>query len=240
MSSSALVPALAGLLVGSRSVSGGSDANAEAVVLIERLQFRSLDEEMLLQAQLEERQRQQQTDRWIGRAIGAALGLLFGAAVDGFDAGDLTSGFVAGAMGGLAADGLNQLSDQELRQYGFEWATKPDSFLFHRRRHGSPCERVLVIHPSNPGEPWQTSHGVRFSDGYIALFSPDLLACDAPLMDGVRVLAGVGITPDPHQPAQPLGSWPCSDGRLRPVEFLHTDTGHLLVMPAAIPHHSIY
>lgn len=240
MASSTLLPALTNLLASSRSVDGGCDTDAQAVIQVERLGFRSLDEEMLIKAQLEERQRQQERDRWIGRAIGAGLGLFFGGIVDGFDAGDLTTGFVAGAMGGLAADGLNQLSDQELRDLGFSWATEPGSFLFHRRRHGFPRQRVLVVCPAGSEQPWRTLHGVRFSDGYIAAFSAHPLAGEAPLLDGVRTLCGAGFMPDPHQPAQQLASWPCSDGRQRPLELLPTDAGNLLVMAVAIPHHSLY
>jgi hypothetical protein len=240
MSSSTLVPVLTSLLVSSRSADGGCDADEEAVIQVQRLQFRSLDEEMLIEAQLEERRRQQERDRWIGRAIGAGIGLFFGGMVDGFDAGDLTTGFVTGAMGGLAADGLNQLSDQELKEQGFAWATEPGSFMFHRRRHGPPRERVLVIAPAAAGEPWLTVHGVRFSDGYIALFSPHPLEGENPFMDGVHTLTGEGLTPDPHQSAQQLGPWPCSDGRQRPLEFVPTDAGNLLVMAVAVPHHSLY
>jgi hypothetical protein len=96
MSSLIPAPVLCNVLVASRSLDGASDANNQAVIQVERLAFRSLDEEGLIQAQLEERQRQQQRDRWIGRAIGAGLGLLIGGIVDGFDTGDITSAFVGG------------------------------------------------------------------------------------------------------------------------------------------------
>ena len=48
---------------------------------------------MLIELRLQQRKRTQERDRWIGRAIG-------------------------GAVGGLATDGLNQLSDRELEQLG--------------------------------------------------------------------------------------------------------------------------
>lgn len=240
MSSSTLVPALADVLSTCRSADGGRDADKRAVIRIERLLFRSLDEEMLIKAELEERERQQQRDRWIGRAIGAGIGLFFGGMVDGFDAGDLTTGFVTGAMGGLAADDLNHFSDEELRANGFSWATEPGSFLFHRRRHGPPRERVLVIAPAGSGEPWLSIQGVRFNDGYIAFFDDQPLVGDMPLVNGVRRLNGMGLMPDPHQELQRLAPWPCSDGCQRPLELVPTDAGNVLVMAAPIPHHSIY
>ncbi len=84
MSSSTLMPPLTDVLATSRSADGGRDADEQAVIRIERLQFRSLDEEMLIKAEIEELERQQQCDRWIGRAIGAGIGLFFGGMVDGF------------------------------------------------------------------------------------------------------------------------------------------------------------
>jgi hypothetical protein len=239
MSSLIPAPVLCNVLVSSRSLDGASDANNDAVIQVERLAFRSLDEEGLIQAQLEERQRQQQRDRWIGRAIGAGLGLLIGGVVDGFDTGDFTTAFVTGALGGVAADGLSQFSDQELRDNGFSWATEPGSFIYHRRRHGPPMARVLVIDAGEDHLPI-THHGVRFSDGYIAFFHPQTLQTDQPQFAGVRCLSGAGVMPDPMQPAVALEPWPCSDGRQRPLELLATDAGSLLVMAMPIPHHSLY
>jgi hypothetical protein len=109
MTLSTLVPAFTDVLATCPSADVGRDADQQAVIRIQRLLFRSLDEEMLIKATLEERERQQQRDRWIGRAIGAGIGLFFGCMVDGFDAGVLTTGFVTGIMGGLVADGLNGL-----------------------------------------------------------------------------------------------------------------------------------
>jgi hypothetical protein len=243
MSSLIPAPVLCNVLVSSRSLDGGCDASHDAVIQVERLAFRSLDEEGLIQAQLEERQRQQERDRWIGRAIGAGLGLFLGGMVDGFegfDAGSgITTAFVTGVFGGVAADGLSQISDQELRDNGFSWATEPDSFLFHRRRHGRPVARVLVIDCGEDHLP-TTYHGVRFSDGYIAFFQPRVLEFDQPQFAGVRRLSGAGVMPDPMNPAVALEPWPCSDGRQRPLELLDTDAGSLLVMALPIPHHSLY
>lgn len=240
MSSADLIPLITSGLASSQSADGGRDTDDQAVIQVQRLQFRSLDEEMLIQSQLEERRRQQETDRWIGRAIGAGVGLLCGGMVDGFDLGDLTTGFVSGAVGGLTADGLNHLSDRELKNLGLEWATKNQSFLFHRRRHGDARQRVLLIYPMGNGANWATGHGVRFRDGYIATFAPHLLSSSTPLLNGVRTLIGHGVTPDPDQPMQVIAEWPCSDGRTRPLELLPSDLGNWLVMALPIPHHSIY
>jgi hypothetical protein len=98
---------------------------------------------------------------------------------------------------------------------------------------------VLVIDAAH-GEPPLTAHGVRFGDGYIALFHPQPLQSDQPQMAGVRCLSGAGFTPDPLQPAHVLEPWPCSDGRQRPLELLATNAGNLLVMALPIPHHSLY
>jgi len=239
MSSLIPAPVLCNVLVSSRSLDGACDANDDAVIQIERLTFRSLDEEGLIQAQLEERRKLQERDRWIGRAIGAGLGLLIGGVVDGFDTGDFTTAFVTGTLGGVAADGLSQISDQELEDNGFSWATKPESFIYHRRRHGRPVARVLVIEAGRD-QPPLTAHGVRFSDGYIAFFHPQALQSDQPLLAGMRCLSGSGATPDPLQPAVALETWPCSDGHQRPLELLATDAGPLLVMALPIPHHSLY
>lgn len=233
-------PLIAHGLALSQSMSGGRDTDDRAVIQLERLLFRSLDEDLLIEQQLEERRRQQETDRWIGRAIGAGVGLLFGGLADGFDLGDLTTGFVAGAVGSLTADGLNQLSDRELKDLGFEWAASPASFIYHRRRHGQPRQRVLVISPRGNGTSWWTAPGVRFRDGYIAFFSPLPMASDATKLNGVRCLNGAGLTPDPNHSQQVLGSWPCSDGQNRPLELVPTDDGNMLVLALPIPHHSIY
>lgn len=240
MSSADLIPQITSCLAASQSADGGRDTDDQAVIQLQRLQFRSLDEEMLIQSQLEERRRQQESDRWIGRAIGAGIGLLCGGITDGFDLGDLTTGFVSGALGGLTADGLNHLSDRELKNLGLEWATSSESFLFHRRRHGEARQRVLVIYPRVNGACWVTVHGVRFRDGYIAAFGPNAISSPSPLFNGARTLNGVGLTPDPDHPMQVLGQWPCSDGRMRPLELLPTDAGNWLVMALPIPHHSIY
>lgn len=235
-----LVPIIASALAHSRSVDGGRDADGHAVVQVQRLQFRSLDEEALVQAQLEERRRQQETDRWIGRAIGAGLGLLCGGLSDGFDLGDLTTAFVGGAMGGLTVDGLNHLSDRELADLGLEWTTHAESFLYHRRRHGPARQRVLMLLPMAEGEPWRTGHGVRFQDGYIGFFDPTPIASDAPLLCGARQLNGSGLSPDLEHPAQVIAAWPCSDGRERPLELLPTDQGTWLALAVPVPHHSLY
>lgn len=240
MTSSELVPLISGGLASSQSVDGCRDADAQAVIQVERLLFRSLDEDQLMQAQLEERRRQLETDRWIGRAFGAGLALLFGGFSDGFDLGDLTGGFMGGVVGGLAADGLNHLSERELSELGLDWANQPASFTYHRRRHGQPRQRVLVMFPNTPGQAWVTAHGVRFGDGYIAFFSPAPLSSDAPLLNGVRQLNGNGLVPDPDQPPLVLGHWPCSDGRQRAMELLPCDQGNLLVLAVPIPHHSLY
>ena len=240
MSSTDLVPVITSGLAGSVSVDGGRDADPQAVLQVQRLQFRSLDEQLLIDSQLEERRRQQETDRWVGRAIGAGLGLLCGGVVDGFDLGDLTTSFVGGALGGLTADGLNHLSDRELADLGLAWTRSHDTFIYHRRRHGEPRQRVLVIIPTGAGQSWVTAHGVRFRDGYIGFFDPQPLASDASFLNGTRRLQGNGVTPDPEQPAQVLGQWPCSDGRQRPLELLPSGNGNVLVMAVPIPHHSIY
>lgn len=227
-------------LANSQACDGARDADDSAVIQIQRLLFRSLDEQLLVETQLEERRRQQESDRWVGRAIGAGLGLLCGGLVDGFDMGDLTTSFVGGALGGLTADGLNHLSDQELNDLGLQWIRSHQSFLYHRRRHGEPRQRVLVVSPASPGKAWQTGHGVRFRDGYVAVFSPQTLSSAAAYLDGTRTLNGHGFTPDPEHPVQVLGSWPCSDGRERPLELMPSDLGNVLLMAAPIPHHSIY
>jgi hypothetical protein len=81
---------------------------------------------------------------------------------------------------------------------------------------------------------------VRLNDRYIAFFDDQWLVGDVPLVNGMRRLNGMGLMPDPHQEAQLLAPWHCSDGCQRPGELVPTDARNVLVMAAPIPHHSIY
>lgn len=213
---------------------------------LDRLSFPSLDELMLIELRLQQRKRHQERDRWIGRAIGAGVSLAVGCS-DGFALADLTGAFMGGAVGGMAADGLNQLSDQELDQLGLRWAVSPETFVFHQRRHGQPLHRVLVMALNRQGA-LRTTCGVRFSDGYLAFFDPEPFRCDLPPFDGSRRLSGKGAMPlsrpsagaPANTCANTVGALPCSDGRERPLEAVHTDKGRLLTMPLPTPHHSLY
>ena len=219
----------------------GSDVNASVgagVVQLEQLSFHSLDEPMLIQMRLEQHRRAMERDRWIGRALGAGVALCFGVSTDGFDLGDLSGAFMGGVLGDLTVDGLNRLSEQELRDLGLEWATQPSSFLFHQRRHGRPLQRVLVLEPGE-GEALSSSCAVRFADGYLGYFSAEPYRCDLPLFDGVMRLSEAGAMPEPEA-VTTIGELPCSDGRHRPLERLHTNRGPLLTLAIPTPHHSLY
>ncbi len=226
-------------LARSVSVFGGCDSNARGVVQLERLAFPSLDEPMLIEMRLEQRRRAQERDRWIGRAVGAGMALCFGVGTDGFAVEDLTGAFMGGVLGDLTAEGLNKLSDKELKDLGLEWATRPESFLFHQRRHGRPLQRALVLAPGD-GDQLTTSCAVRFSDGFLAFFSPEPYRCDLPLFDGSHRLSGEGAMPEPDTSATTVAELACSDGRQRPVQRLITDRGALLTMAIHTPHHSLY
>lgn len=226
-------------LASSQSSAGGCDCDQAGIVQLDRLSFPSLDEPMLIQMRLEQRRREQQRDRWIGRAVGAGVALCFGVGSDGFDVGDLTGAFMGGVVGDITAEGLNQFSDQQLQDLGLEWATKPESFIYHQRRHGQPLHRVLLLALNRQGT-LRTTCAVRFADGFLAFFSPEPYRCDLPLFQGARQLSGAGAMPEPGQTPQPVSSLPCSDGRERPLEALLTDQGRLLAMTLPTPHHSLY
>jgi hypothetical protein len=188
------------------------------VVQLDRLTFTSLDEPMLIQMRLEQRQREHQRDRWIGRALGAGVALTTGICLDGFGLADLTGAVMGGVIGDVTVDGLNQLSDQELDRLDLRWAVAPDSLQFHQRRHGQALNRVLLMAIAG-GRNLRTTCGVRFSDGFLAFFSPQ---------------------PDPGNSPSTVGELACSDSRHRPLQALLTDKGPLLAMDLATPHHSLY
>jgi hypothetical protein len=187
---------------------------------------------------LEQHRRAMERDHWIGRALGAGVALCFGVGTDGFDLGDLSGAFMGGVLGDLTVDGLNRLSEQELRDLGLEWSTQPSSFLFHQRRHGRALQRVLVLEPGE-GEALSSSCAVRFADGYLGYFSAEPYRCDLPLFDGVMRLSEAGAMPEPEA-VTTIGELPCSDGRHRPLERLHTNRGPLLTLAIPTPHHSLY
>ena len=225
-------------LATSTSAAGGCDCSPAGIVQLDRLSFLSLDELMLIELRLQQRKRAQERDRWIGRAIGAGVSLAVGCS-DGFALADITGTFLGGAVGGLAADCLNQLSDQELEQLGLRWAVSPETFLFHQRRHGHPLQRVLLMALTRQGT-LRTTCGVRFSDGYLAFFDPEPFRCDLAPFDGSRRLSGKGAMPLAGSSTAAVGALPCSDGRERPLEAVQTDKGRLLAMPLTTPHHSLY
>jgi hypothetical protein len=226
-------------LAHSTSAAGGCDCNPAGVVQLDRLTFTSLDEPMLIQMRLEQRQREHQRDRWIGRALGAGVALTTGICLDGFGVGDLTGAVMGGVIGDVAVDGLNQLSDQELDRLDLRWAVAPDSLQFHQRRHGQPLHRVLLM-AITAGRTLRTTCGVRFSDGFLAFFSPQPFRCDIAAFNGSRRLSGKGAMPDPGTSPRTVGEVACSDGRRRPLQALLTDKGPLLAMELATPHHSLY
>ncbi|MFY8147692.1 MAG: hypothetical protein ACOVNL_00560 [Prochlorococcaceae cyanobacterium] len=187
---------------------------------------------------MEQRKKAQERDRWIGRAIGAGVSLAVGCS-DGFALADITGTVLGGAVGGLTVDGLNQLSDRELEALGLSWAVKPESFLFHQRRHGHPLHRVLLMALTRQ---WKvrTTCGVRFADGYLAFFDPHPVSCDLAPFHGARRLSGKGAMPEDGVAAVTVGELACSDGRIRPLEAIPTDKGRLLAMAVTTPHHSLY
>ncbi|WP_411871956.1 hypothetical protein [Vulcanococcus limneticus] len=225
-------------LAASNSAAGGCDCSPAGIVQLDRLSFPSLDEPMLIQLRLEQRRKTQERDRWIGRAIGAGVSLAVGCS-DGFALADLTGTFLGGAVGGMAADGLSQLSDGELEALGLRWAVAPESYLFHQRRHGQPLHRVLLMALTRQGS-LRTTCGVRFSDGYLAFFDPSPFRCDLTPFDGTRRLSRKGAMPEVGTAGLTVGELACSDGRARPLEALHTDKGRLLAMALTTPHHSLY
>ncbi|WP_411877196.1 hypothetical protein [Vulcanococcus limneticus] len=226
------------VLAASNSAAGGCDCSPTGIVQLDRLSFPSLDEPMLIQLRLEKHKKAQERDRWIGRAIGAGVSLAVGCG-DGFAMADLTGAFLGGAVGGLTIDGLNQLSDRELDALGLGWTMKPESYLFHQRRHGQPLHRVLLMALTRQGS-LRTTCGVRFSDGYLAFFDPKPFHCDIAPFHGTRRLSGKGAMPEVGTAGLTVGALPCSDGRARPLEALHTDKGRLLAMALTTPHHSLY
>lgn len=226
-------------LAGSTSAAGGCDCDATGVVQLERLSFASLDEPLLIQMRLEQRKREQQRDRWIGRVFGAGVALTTGVCVDGFDVADLTGAVMGGVIGDLAADGLNQLSDQELDRLDLRWALAPDSLQYHQRRHGQPLHRVLLLAIAH-GSRLRSTAAVRFADGFLAFFSPEPFRCDLAPFNGTRRLSGRGAMPEPGSTPSTVAELPCSDGRCRPLQALLTDQGPLLAMQLATPHHSLY
>ncbi len=220
------------------SALGGSDCGPDGVVQLERLSFPSLDEPMLIEMRLEQHRRTQQRHRWIGRAVGAGVGLATGIAVDGFDLGDLTSAFMGGAVGDLTVEGIQSHTDAELEQLGLSWALAPESLHFHQRRHGRALNRVLLL--AMRGSQLRTTCGVRFADGFLAFFSPDLYQCDLTPFHGARRLSGKGAMPDLGATTRPVGALLCNDGRERPLQAVMTDKGPLLAMEFVTPHHSLY
>ncbi|MEB3331389.1 MAG: hypothetical protein VKI83_02700 [Synechococcaceae cyanobacterium] len=229
----------ASALARSVSASGGRDCNDAGVVQLERLSFPSLDEPLLIQWRLQQLNDERERDRWIGRAVGAGLALFTGIAVDGFDLGDLASGFMGGAVGDLTVSGLHLLSDRELEDIGLGWSRQPDSLDFHLRRHGRPLHRELLLSLADQQQ-LLTRCAVRFADGFLAFFSPTPFRSERSDFHGCRRLSGDGAMPEPgHTPAT-VTSLPCSDGRRRPVQALLTDKGPLLAMQVPRPHHSIY
>lgn len=226
-------------LARSTSAAGGCDCDAAGIVQLDRLTFPSLDEPMLIQMRIEKHKQAQQRDRWIGRALGAGVALATGIAVDGFAFGDLTGAFMGGVVGDLTVDGLQQFSDKELEQLGLLWAKSPESFLFHQRRHGQPLNRLLLLAFTRSGE-FRSTSAVRFTDGFLAFFSPEPYQSDLLAFNGTRRLSGKGAMPEPGYCATTVSLLPCSDGRERPLELLKTDKGPLLAMPIATPHHSLY
>jgi len=220
------------------SALGGSDCGPDGVVQLERLNFPSLDEPMLIEMRLEQHRRRQQRHRWIGRAVGAGVGLATGIAVDGFDLGDLTSGFLGGAVGDLTVEGIQAHTEAELDRLGLNWAIAPESLHFHQRRHGQALNRVLLL--ALRGSQLRTTCGVRFADGFLAFFSPDLYQCDLAVFDGTRRLSGKGAMPELGATPRQVGALLCSDGRERPLQAVITDKGPLLAMEFQKPHHSLY
>ena len=226
-------------LAASDSAAGGCDCSPDGVVQLERLQFLSLDEPMLIQMRLEQRKRDQQRDRWIGRAFGAGVALTTGVCIDGFGLPDLTGAVMGGLVGDLTVEGLHHRSDQELEQLGLKWAIAPDSLIFHQRRHGQPLHRMLLMAKSRGGR-LRTTCAVRFSDGYLAFFSTEPFRCELAAFSGARKLTAKGAMPDRQVMPRTIGDLSCSDGRARPLQALMTDKGCLLAMEVPTPHHSLY
>lgn len=216
--------------------------NRCGVLLSDTLGYSTFNEEYVIQKIISDYQvkKKRETITW---SLGIGLLTTLIGVGDGFDLGDICSGFTAGIIGGRVSDALQEMDNRQLQELGLEWVNNPNSYLYHRKRHrGDAVRRLLMLlpHPQT-GVPC-TSFGVQFPDGYVAhlTFKPQNNEFNYST-DGLFRLNGSGFDAELYPQRKTLGKIACDSGQQLPVEFwTNGSNNHVIVIPHKAPHYSLY
>lgn len=76
------------------------------------------------------------------------------------------------AFAGGISTAVQDLDNNQLKEFGLEWVNTPQSYICHKKRHrGDAVRRILIVIPHPDTNQPCTACAAQFPDGYIAILS---------------------------------------------------------------------